>query len=136
MTVVVDASVVLRWFVSQPGHEEAAVWLHDFVSDDELLVGPDLLRFEVFGGLCRLQPRREPRWAFRCFDRFERLGIRSLATTRELFERAADLSRTLRIGGYDAIYLAHADALDVPWLTADAKAVRRLRKDRRVLPLS
>lgn len=136
MTVVVDASVALRWFVSQPGHEEAATWLRDFTADDELLVGPDLLRFEVFGGLCRLQPRRDPTWAFRCFDRFERLGIRSLPTTRDLFERASELSRSLRIGGYDAVYLAHAESLGVSWLTADAKAIRRLRRDARVRALS
>jgi predicted nucleic acid-binding protein len=71
----------------------------------------------------------------RCFDRFERLGMRTLPTTLALFQRASEMSRELRIGGYDAVYLALAEGLGIPWLTADEKALRRLRKDRRVLAL-
>lgn len=136
MTVVVDASVVLRWFVTQPGHDDAATWLAALVDDPDLLVGTDLLRFEVFGGLCRLQPPRNPEWAFRSFERFERLGIRTLPTTLDVFERAAHLSRTMRLAGYDAVYLAHAEALGARWLTADRKAIRRLGADPRVKPLA
>ncbi|HEY3233917.1 MAG TPA: type II toxin-antitoxin system VapC family toxin [Polyangiaceae bacterium] len=135
MTVVVDASVVVRWFVAQPGHAKAAGWLERFVSEPELLVAPDLLRFEVFGALCRLQSPSDPGWVMRCFDRFERLGMRTLPTTLALFQRASEMSRELRIGGYDAVYLALAEGLGIPWLTADEKALRRLRKDRRVLAL-
>jgi predicted nucleic acid-binding protein len=135
MTVVVDASVVLRWFVTQPGHEEAVAWLLKFASEPDLLVAPDLLRFEVFGGLCRLQPAKKGDWAQTCFQRFDRLGMRSVPTTLGVFERATELSRTLRVSGYDAIYLAHAESLGTRWLTADSKALRRLAKDRRVLAL-
>ncbi len=45
---IVDASVVVRWFVSQPGHEAAATWLRRLAMDGDLLWAPDLLRFEVF----------------------------------------------------------------------------------------
>ncbi len=129
---VVDASVVLRWFVDQPGHEAAAIWLRRFATDPDLLVAPDLLRFEVCGGLARLQPPRDPAWAARCFERFGRLGLRSVPTSADLFQRAIALSRELKLGGYDAIYLAHAEAMKLPWLTADTKALRRLAGDRRV----
>jgi predicted nucleic acid-binding protein len=135
MTVVIDASVALRWFVAQSHHEAAERWLNRFVSDPGVFVAPDLFRFEVFGGLARLQPPRDPSWAPRCFANLDRLGIRTLPTTMELFQRALALSRELRIGGYDAVYLAHAESLRVPWLTADERALRRLRNDPRVLPL-
>lgn len=136
MTVLVDASVVLRWFVEQPGGDEALAWLQRSVAEPDLMCAPDLLRFEVHGALARLQPRRDPAWATRCFDRFDRLGLRTLPTTRALFARAFELSRTLSVGGYDAVYLAHAEDLGVPWLTADEKALRRLVGDPRVMPLS
>jgi predicted nucleic acid-binding protein len=135
MTVVLDASVALRWFVDQPGHEAAAWWLRRFQSEPDLFVAPDLLRFEVHGGLARLQPPREPDWAARCFGRLERLGVRTLPTTMDLFRRALALSRELRVGGYDAIYLAHAESLGARWLTADGRILRRLRGDPRVLAL-
>jgi predicted nucleic acid-binding protein len=133
--VVVDASVVLRWFVRQEGYEAAAAWLERFIADPELLVAPDLLRFEVHGALARLTPRRDKAWARRSFERFERLGIRMVSSDRGLFDRALVLAAELKIAGYDALYIAHAEALRVPWLTADGRVLRRLAKDRRVRAL-
>lgn len=135
MTVVLDASVALRWFVSQPGSDAAAEWLKSFAADPDIFVAPDLLRFEVHGALARLQTSQDSAWAGTCFDRFDRLGVRTLPTTLALFRRAMELSRTLRIGGYDAVYLAHAESIDVPWLTADGRVLRRLEKDKRVRAL-
>jgi predicted nucleic acid-binding protein len=135
MTAVVDASVVLRWFVTQPGAHEAVVWLRRLAKDPDLLVGPDLLRFEVHGGLARLQPPRDSGWAARCFERFDRIGLRVIPTDLPLFRRALDISRDLKIAGYDAVYLAHAESLGVPWLTADQKVLRRMKGDRRVQSL-
>jgi predicted nucleic acid-binding protein len=134
--VVVDASVVLRWFVRQDGHEAAEKWLRRFIADPDLLVAPDLLRFEVHGAMARLSPRRDPGWSQRSFERFNRLGLRMLSTDLTLFDRALQLSRQLKIAGYDALYVAHAEALGVPWLTADQRVLRRLRKDARVEALS
>lgn len=130
--MLVDSAVVIRWFTEQPGHEAAKSWLAEFTRDRELLVAPDVLTFEVFGGLCRLQPRRHEDWSIRSFRLFLSLGMRSLPTGAELYSRAAELSRTLKIGGYDAVYLAHAEALGIPWLTADTKVLRRLAGDARV----
>ena len=134
--VVVDASVVLRWFVEQDGHEQAVDWLRRFVADPKLLVAPDLLRFEVHGALSRLTPKRDPGWARRSFERFNRIGIRTLISDAKLFDRALALSAELRIAGYDALYIAHAEALGVPWLTADRRVLRRLAKDARVQALT
>ncbi len=135
MSVLVDASVVLRWFVDQPGSAAASTWLDRFERDPALLVAPDLLRFEVHGGLARLQRAREPQWAEQCFDAFDRLGIPTVPTTRDVFDRALALARQVPMGGYDAIYLAQAEALRVPWLTADGRVLRRLKDDRRVRAL-
>lgn len=130
---VVDASVVLRWFVDQePGGAAAVRWLERLTEDADLLIAPDLLRFEVLGALARLQPSRDAEWAGRAFGRFERLGLRLVPTDEEMALRALELSRELRIGGYDAVYLAHAESLGTSWLTADQRALRRLDGDPRV----
>ena len=134
--LILDASVALRWFVDQPGSEAAASWLKVFAYDPEVFLAPDILRFEVFGALARLQPRRDPDWSVRCFERFDRLGIRTLPTDMALFRRALALSRNLSVAGYDALYLAHAESLGLRWLTADQRALRRLRGDARVMPLA
>lgn len=135
VVVVIDASVAVLWLVEQPGSEQAAEWLRKFADDPDLFVAPDLLRFEVHGALARLQPKRNSRWAAECWDLFQRIAIPLHPTTDELFLRAIELSRELRIGGYDAVYLAHAEALRVPWLTADARILRQLARDRRLRAL-
>jgi predicted nucleic acid-binding protein len=135
MSFLLDSSVAVRWFVDQPGAERAHDLLDRFAREPGLLVAPDLLRFELTGALARLQTRRRGTWAERCVDRFDRLGIRTLPTTLGEHLRALELSRELKIGGYDAIYLAHAESLGIPWLTADARMVRRLRGDPRIRAL-
>jgi predicted nucleic acid-binding protein len=59
-----------------------------------------------------------------------------VSTDAKLFDRALALSAELRIAGYDAVYVAHAEALGVPWLTADRRVLRRLAKDARVQALT
>lgn len=136
MMLVVDASVVLRWFVAQePGATEAAAWLRRFASDPRVLVAPDLLRFELYGALARLQIGEDASWAERRLERFTRLGLRLLPTTADLMARGFTLSRELSIAGYDALYLAHAESLATAWLTADARVLRQLKGDRRVRAL-
>ena len=136
MTLVVDASVVLRWFVEQePGADAARAWLERFAEDADLFIAPDLLRFEVLGGLARLQRQHDEGWARTAFGRFERLGLRLIPTDLEIALRAIDLSRTLGIGGYDAVYLAHAESLRTSWLTADQRVLRQLGASPHVQPL-
>ncbi|HET9766810.1 MAG TPA: type II toxin-antitoxin system VapC family toxin [Thermoanaerobaculia bacterium] len=133
MTFVVDASVVLRWFVAQePGAAEAAHWLEKFAEDADLLVAPDLLRFELLGALARLQLGRSMDWATKAFSRFERLGLRLLPTDEQIAQRALQLSRELRIAGWDAVYLAHAESLNTSWVTGDERILRRLSGDPRL----
>lgn len=133
--VIVDASIVVRWFVKQPGHEIAQTWFERFIDDAECMVGPDILRFEVFGSFAKLQPRRDSQWGAQSFVRFERLGMRILPTTAALFDRAMNLARTIPMGSYDAIYLAHAESMGVPWLTVDGRVHKRFGKDKRLAPI-
>jgi predicted nucleic acid-binding protein len=134
--VVLDASVVVGWFTAQPHSRAAEPWLHALVRDPRSIGVPDLLSFELLGALARVGARQPEGWSRRAYERFLALPLRPLATTRAIAGRALELSATLRIAGWDAVYLAHAEAAGVPWLTADRKVVRRLRGDARLAPLA
>src|SRR5260370_7795643 len=97
MRFVLDTSVAVRWFVSQPGSDDAATWLRLFIDDPELFVGPDLLRFELHGALARLQPSRDSEWAPTCFERFDRLGVRMLSPTLDPSPRPPHSPPTFRL---------------------------------------
>lgn len=135
MRLVIDASVALRWFVDHADSEAATSWLWKFVDDPELFVAPDVLRFEVYNGLVQFQPHSDSLWAERAFDRFDRLGIRTLPTSMEIFKRALQLSHELETTGYGALYLAQAESLGIEWLTADQKILKTLSNDPRVQAL-
>jgi len=132
---LLDASVAVRWFAKQPGYEAAEAWLVRYVDDSDLFVAPDLIRFEVCGALARLQQRGDKKWCKDSVDRFFSLGIHTLPTTTDLFNRAIDLAREIPMGSYDAIYLAHAEDLGIPWLTGDERALRRFDGDKHVHPM-
>lgn len=138
MRVVLDASVVIGWFAEQPHSPDAEPWLLAIAGQPDLVVAPDLLWFEVHGALARLAGRgaRGAAWAKQAFARFERLAIDRRSTDAACFARAMALATSLRIGGWDAIYLAHAEAVGAPWLTADTRVVRRLRGDARIAALA
>jgi predicted nucleic acid-binding protein len=132
--MVVDASVVLRWFVIQePGAAESLLWLERLRENARLLVAPDLIRFELLDALARLQVSQLPDWAGRAFQQFERLGMRLLPTDGDIALRALQISRELRVAGWDAVYLAHAESLGTSWLTADERILRRLTGDPRIV---
>jgi len=133
---ILDTSIAVQWFVDQGDGPAALAWLRRLASNSELFVAPDLMQFEMAGALAKRQPRRDLEWAGRCFDRFQRLGIPLLPTTRSLFHHAMSLARQVPMGGYDAIYLAHAETLGIPWLTADQKMLRRFQNDPRVRAVS
>lgn len=136
MSYILDASVVIGWFADQPHSAAAEPWLHAIVREPTLVVAPDLIRFEVHGALARLGARRASDWSRTAYARFERLAIDQVPTTSAHFARALDLARQLRIGGWDAVYLAHAEAARAKWLTADARVLRRLGRDARVASLA
>jgi predicted nucleic acid-binding protein len=60
------------------------------------------------------------------------LGIPRIPTGHELLASAIEHSFRWQIAAYDAIYVALAEVSDGVWLTADARAARRV-KDRQLV---
>lgn len=89
----------------------------------ELLVAPELVDVEVLS-VWRRQTQRglmAPKRAQRAGTDLTNLAIRRVAH-RPLLPRCWQLRDT--VTAYDAVYVALAEALDVPLLTADARLAR------------
>jgi predicted nucleic acid-binding protein len=123
MTLVVDASVALKWFVSEPG-SDAAVRVLD---SGEPLIAPDLVLAEVCNAAWKSLRRRQLDDA-----QFDEVAtdmpeaFQRLVTLDRLVRPAAALARTLDHPIYDCFYLALAEAEDVPMVTADRRLVTAL----------
>ena len=122
--IVIDASVVVKWFAPEPGNVAAK----DFVGRE--LVAPALLRVEVASALVKKGMRGElapedlqgalELW----FSGLAEGQIALIADDDDLPEACA-LALELGHPVPDCLYLAAARRLDLPLITADRKFARR-----------
>jgi predicted nucleic acid-binding protein len=122
VTLVVDASVALKWYVSEDGADVA----RQILAGDETLVAPELVVAEVCNASWIAYRRREigadqqgqiAEDITRVFDRLETL-VRHAS-------RATAIARELDHPVYDCFYLAVSEALDAPLVTADGRLLAR-----------
>lgn len=128
MNIVVDASVVLKWFVVE---EDSPAALRVRIEHD--IVAPDFLLIECRNALLNKVRRRELEQALAedaesALDAVG-LGIAVLPSPpmlRDAFAIALDLGEPI----YDCIYLAAAVATDRTLITADARFAAKVGKSR------
>lgn len=113
---VVDASVALKWMVEEEGSMAAVALL------DQPLHAPDLLIPECVNALWKKVRRAEVDAAeIQLFGRAILTMEVTLHATRTLAVRALQLAVDLDHPGYDCFYLALAERLKVPLVTADRR---------------
>lgn len=125
--IVVDASVAIKWFVAgEPLVEEAESILAEIQEDPSSYVVPDLFMNELLAVLCRL-PGSTPSRVKQALALVEALGMKRIGNGHELLSQAAEFAARWKLSGYDALYVALASLVGGEWLTADARAARRIR---------
>lgn len=124
---ILDASVVLKWFVKETDSDQAIQLRREFLNREREIIVPDLLLFEVANAL-RYNPSfsaEEIKEAVRTlFD----LGIQIITPTYSLIAKSIDLAKSLDVTCYDAAYLALAEELNFEFITADEKFCRKVGK--------
>ncbi len=128
--VVIDASVVLKWYLSDEEHGEKALDILDgHTSDNFSLHAPVLLEFEVANGLtiAKRRARVGNDDVLKAMDGFTGLGI-ELYSLSPLFRKVLDYSDKYNISAYDAAYVALANDLKTQLVTADKRLFNSTRK--------
>ena len=119
MSLVVDASVALRWFIESPDAKRADA----LVRSREPLIAPELVIAEtawtatMFHGLPQQEATDMVREATRFFS--------ELVASASLKNRALTIALELRHPAYDCFYLALAEARNLTVVTADGRLLRR-----------
>ena len=128
--IVVDASVAVKWFLPEPGSEQAASLLE---RHEGVLTGPDLLAIEVAATLVRganvvKANRGEAANALAKFRAMAEAGVIELRrVTVDHLHRAAEIAITLGHPLKDCVYLVLAMELACPMVTADARFATKAR---------
>ena len=122
MRYVVDANVAVKWGIAEVLHEEA---LH-VLRMGSSLTAPDLISAEI----CNVVRRKVRLGEIgqeqgREVIRFAHLVVRDPYPCRALAEQAYELGLQLDHSAYDCFYLAYAQLIAAPLITADAKFVRK-----------
>jgi predicted nucleic acid-binding protein len=118
--LIVDASVAIKWVVTEPHGDLACALL------DEDLAAPELWLVEVANALWARQARglMTPAEARSGLGELLVAPIRSLPMAG-LVSLALELAAALRHPAYDCCYLAAAQVYGCTFVTADARFVRR-----------
>lgn len=118
MKRTVDASVAVKWFVSEAGETEAVALLRQQAT----LYAPDLIFSEITNTFWRKLLKKEATPAL--FDQAcARLGgyLASVVPSVQLMQRACEIAVAIKHPAYDCFYVACAERHDAPLVTDDRR---------------
>jgi len=124
MTLVLDASVALKWYVP----EDDADLADDILRSGEELIAPQIIVAEVANTSWRLARRGQldPKQHYRIAASIAR-PFAMLAPLTALLPRAAAIALELDHPIYDCFYLALSEARTAPLITDDRKLLAKLQ---------
>lgn len=130
--LVVDASVATKWhLMDEEEADKALLLLERFASGEFTLWAPEQIRYEVPSAITAATLGATPRLpravARQSIEKFLALGL-SVVNDAELMVSAFDLVHQHGCAFYDALYLALAEQLGIPFITADWKLYLRIRR--------
>jgi len=118
---VIDASVVLKWYLADEQHGEKALGLlNKYISNELHILAPSLLEYEVINALviARKRGRIEEETLLSAIDGFLGLGI-ELKNLSMFSTRVLHFCKVYNRSAYDASYLALAEEDGIPLITSD-----------------
>lgn len=121
--IVVDASVVVKWYIPEKDHESARELRDDYLDGTHDLVAPALLPFETINAL-RYSGHYDGDRLREASDSLPDYGI-ELVPYREVGP-VAEIADEFDIPIYDASYVALAEKRDSVVFTADSKLIDAL----------
>jgi predicted nucleic acid-binding protein len=128
--IVIDASVVLKWFLYDEVYGDKALGLLTrFVSGDLEIMAPSLMSYEVINGLMNAQRRgriSEDKIQT-ALSGFVNLDIALIEISR-FHAKLVHFCKTFNRSAYDASYLAVAENEGVPFVTADEGLYNSVKK--------
>jgi len=132
---VIDSSVAVKWFSEEEGTEAALALRDEAFSGKRRLEAPDLLLYEI-GNALRYNARLDSDDVKLALGSLLDLGIVFHPAAAALLSKAVDLAFRYRMTVYDGCFIALADILGLPLITADEKLAARAAGHPRIVRLT
>ncbi len=125
--VVLDASVVVKWFVEEEGSREALEIRDRYVEGEIQIIAPELITYEVLNALYYKRLFSEDELKL-ISEALEAYSFSLYPLRGEYAKKAVEVSYENDITLYDASYVALAIVRDTFTYTADERLIRKLGK--------
>ena len=126
MNLVLDTSVVVKWFVEEKDVENALAIRTKFVRREVELFLPDLLFYEL-ANVLRYKPDFNNIDVHKSISSLFNIGISPLPFSEIVGIKAVSIAMDFEITFYDAYFYALAKELSIQLITADEKAYSKLK---------
>ncbi|MGH7204303.1 MAG: type II toxin-antitoxin system VapC family toxin [Candidatus Levyibacteriota bacterium] len=126
-TIILDSSVVAKWFFPEEGNENALLFKEKFTRNEISLAAPVLLYYEM-NNILRTAVntyRVNIAEATKVFEAFLHLNF-VVYSTEYLMKKTLQEALEYNISSYDASYVALSQYLHAPFITADKKLLRKV----------
>jgi predicted nucleic acid-binding protein len=133
---VVDASVLVKWFLHhQEADRDRALALRDLhISGRSTIFIPQLALLEVLNAI-RFSPKADEEDGEMALETLHDLHFETKPPEVDLLRKANAIAWAYKITIYDALYVALAEQVGYPLITADDVMVKKLKGHSIVVPL-
>ena len=133
---VVDASVLTKWFVerNEPDRERALALKELHVSGRSIIYVAELTFLEVLNAI-RFGAGTNEEHGARALAGLEAMHLKVADADFQLMRKANAIAWAYKITIYDALYVALAEQVGYPLITADEVMVKKLKGHSIVVPL-
>ncbi len=131
---LLDTSVAVKWFVTEEDSERATSLRRAHLWDEIQLYVPDLLLMELANAL-RYTGRLSQERILEDLATFSSLEISIVPFSIEVLRSSVALSLEQDLAVYDAYFLAMAQDLGIPFITADRRMLSQLTAENGTLDL-
>ena len=125
--LVLDALVIVKWFTQEEKRSEALEIREKFINQKIDIVVPDLILYEISNAL-RYNPRFDEEDVKEAIDSLIKMELNIITPTKDIIERAIEISFLKNISVYDAHYIALAENIGFDLVTADEKLSNKVRE--------
>ena len=124
--VVLDTSVIVKWFIEEKGSERALLWLEKYIKKEEIILVPSLFFYEI-ANVLRYNKRLPTNEILNLIEELFHLNLKIEEVTPELIMRGVVLARERNISIYDAIFVVLAKIYQLSFYTADEKLYKKVK---------
>jgi len=127
-TVVIDASVLIKWFVNEIKSDSAIKIRDQYIKGEVNLMAPNLILYEVLNALKYIKLHNQDE-VEEIFEIIINYGIELFTLNKELVNKSLEIAMKSKLTLYDSTYVALANIKEGKLVTADEKLLINTPKE-------